>query len=67
MNNLSQDEMELIKQYRFAPLPPRIERQDEERKEEPVSDKVAVQCQVCGRVGMLNLEEMKKHHEQHEQ
>lgn len=67
MSDITREQMELIKKYRFAVLPQRIGKQSEEKDKESVSDKIAVQCQVCGRMGAMNPEEMKKHHEKHEQ
>lgn len=59
--------LETIKQYRFAVLPPRMYRQgdDQDRKKESESGKYSVQCQICGRMGAMSIEDMKKHSERH--
>lgn len=67
MEKIQQEELELIKRYGFALLPPRIERRDEEKevKQETYPISYGVQCQVCGRMGMMSLDEMKSHQESH--
>lgn len=56
-----------IKQYRFSLLPPRIQSKDAEptRKKKEETGRYDVQCQVCGRMGAMTIEEMKKHAEGH--
>ena len=67
MGKLQDEELELIKQYGFALLPPRIERRDKEKenRQEFVSSSYGVQCQTCGRLGMMSLEEMRNHQKKH--
>ena len=57
---------EALKKYNFAPLPPRIYRQDEEQEnQKKETGRYDVQCQICGRMGAMSLEDMKKHAETH--
>ena len=56
-----------LQTYRFALLPTRIQKQDAEKdwkkKEDP--NRFEVQCQICGRIGAMTIEDMKKHAEGH--
>ena len=57
---------EALKKYNFAQLPPRIYRQDEEQENQKKETGLyEVQCQICGRMGAMSLEDMKKHAEGH--
>ena len=58
---------EALQTYRFALLPPRIQRQDAEKdwKKKEETDRYDVQCQICGRMGAMTIEDMQKHAERH--
>ncbi|MBR3245854.1 MAG: hypothetical protein IKF90_24630 [Parasporobacterium sp.] len=60
--------LDTIKKYRFAILPPRISKQeaDLDRKKESETGKYSVQCQICGRMGAMSIDDMRKHAEMHE-
>lgn len=62
-----EDALETIKKYRFAILPPRVYRQgdDSERTKESEEGRYSVQCQLCGRMGAMTLDDMRKHAEMH--
>ena len=60
---LSREILEQIEKNRFALLPPRIYRKkdDAEQKKEEDKGRYSVQCQICGRMGAMTIEDMEKH------
>ena len=58
---------EALQTYRFALLPQRIQRQDAEKdwKKNEDTERFDVQCQICGRMGTMTIEDMQKHVERH--
>ena len=67
MDNITQAELNSIKEYKFALLPARIEKAEEKQieTEDEKPRKFNVQCQICGRIFMMNMGEMERHKASH--
>ena len=63
MEIIRQAELQTIKEYRFAVLPPKIGMNDEhtENTANNGQRKFDVQCQICGRMFAMTLSEMQNH------
>lgn len=69
METVHQADLQSIKEYRFALLPPKIEKADADKgkTEEAAERKFGVQCQLCGRLGVMSIQEMQQHYSRHQE
>lgn len=69
METIRQAELQSIKDSRFALLPPRIGAKDDKKEDASESNvrKYDVQCQICGRMGVMSIPEMQNHFHAHEE
>lgn len=67
METIHERDLEQIKKYGFAILPTRMVKASAEKKEEhKLSEALySVQCQFCGRIGLMSQEEMEQHQKSH--
>ena len=68
MDTMRQADLQSIKDFRFALLPPKLLRRDDAQNKVPelAPGKYDVQCQICGRMGTMGIDDMQRHFQSHQ-